>query len=205
MPINITFNNNDYEIIKREVLHQSIFRMVRYTLRHKLFCGGWSETFTREVLERYSAVAVLPYDPVLDRVILIEQFRPGSLADPNSPWLIEIPAGIITDNDAPDQHAYREATEETGCTLTALHPICETFVSPGGSNEHLHIYCGKVDASHVDGIHGLEHEHEDIRVINLSADEAFAAIATGKIKTTPALIALFWLQSQRKQMQEMWR
>jgi ADP-ribose pyrophosphatase len=204
MTIETSFNNNDYEIIKRETLYQGIFRMVRYTLRHRLFSGEWSEIFSREVLERYSAIAVLPYDPLLDRVILIEQFRPGSLADPNSPWLIEIPAGVISKGEKPEELAYREATEETGCELIQLEPICETYVSPGGSNEHLHMFCGKVDSRNVSGTHGLPHEHENIRVINVPAKEAFKAIETGKIKTTPALIALFWLQTHRKRLQEMW-
>jgi ADP-ribose pyrophosphatase len=204
MTLEPSFNKNDYEIVAREVIYQGVFRMILYSLRHHLFSGEWSETFTREVLERFSAIAVLPYDPRLDRVILIEQFRPGALSDPISPWVIEIPAGVISKNEKPEELAYREATEETGCELTQLEPICETFVSPGGSNEYLHIFWGKVDAQHVNGIHGLKHEHEDIRVINLSADEAFKAIETGKIKTTPALIALFWLQSNRKRLQETW-
>lgn len=204
MTIEISFTHNDYEILGREVLYQGIFRMVRYSLRHRLFSGEWSDIFTREVLERYSAIAVLPYDPLLDQVILIEQFRPGSLADPKSPWLIEIPAGVISKGEHPEELAYREATEETGCELTALNHICETFVSPGGSNEFLHIFCGRVDAKEVGGIHGLKHEQEDIRVINVSAQEAFDAVAAGKIQTTPALIALLWLQLHRRRLQEVW-
>lgn len=199
-----SLHHSDYEIIAREVLYQGVFRMVRYSLRHRYFSGDWSDVFTREVMERYSAVAVLPYDPVLDRVILIEQFRPGALADPVSPWVIEIPAGVISKNEKPDELAYREATEETGCELTQLHPICETYVSAGGSNEYLHIFCGKVDAQAINGVHGLKHEHEDIRVINISTDEAFAALQANKIKTTPALIALYWLQSNRRHIQEQW-
>jgi ADP-ribose diphosphatase len=204
MTIETSFNHHDYEMVAREVLYQGVFRMIRYSLRHRLFSGGWSEVFDREILERYSAIAVLPYDPLLDRVILIEQFRPGSLADPNSPWLIEIPAGIISKQEKPEELAFREATEETGCELTQLKPICETYVSAGGSNEYLHLFCGKVDARHVDGIHGLKNEHEDIRVINLPAEDAFKAVEDLKIKTTPALIALFWLQLNRKHLQAIW-
>lgn len=204
MTIETSFTHNDYEIVAREVLHQGVFRMVRYSLRHRLFSGEWSDIFTREVLERHSAVAVLPYDPLLDRVILIEQFRPGSLADPQSPWLIEIPAGTISKKEKPEELAHRESMEETGCVLTELTSICQTFVSPGGSNEYLHIFCGKVDAKYAAGIHGLKQEHEDIRVINLPADEAFEALSRGKIQTTPALIALLWLQLHRRRLQEAW-
>ncbi len=196
------FTQNDYEISQREVLYQGIFRLTRYHLRHRLFEGGWSDTMQREVLERYSAAAVLPYDPVLDRVILIEQFRPGSIADPESPWLIEIPAGILEKNEQPIEVAHREAIEEAGCDLRDLRLISEYFPSPGGSNEYIHIYCGKVDSKGIGGVHGLKHEQEDIRVLNLPTDEALQLLQSGKIKTSPAIIALLWLQLHRVELQK---
>lgn len=200
-----SLNHNDYEVIKKDVLFQGNFlRLARFAIIHRLFNGNMSNTFNCEVLERKSAVAILPYDPVLDRVILIEQFRPGALTDPKSPWLLEIPAGIIDGNEPPDEVAYREMREEAGCEALNLLPIFEFFVSPGGSNEYLHLYCSKVDASTVEGIHGLAEENEDIRVINLSAEEAFAKLYAGEIKTVPALISLLWLQIQKKQLQNSW-
>lgn len=200
-----SFTHDDYQIAKKELLFQGNFlRLVRYAIKHRLFNGNWSNTFNCEVLERKSAVAILPYDPLLDRVILIEQFRPGALADPQSPWLLEIPAGIIDENEKPEAVAYREMVEEAGCEALTLHPIFEFFVSPGGANEYLHLYCGKVDARTIEGIHGLADENEDIRVINLSADEAFTKLYTGHIKTVPALVALLWLQTHREQLKEMW-
>ena len=203
MPLT-TFTHNDYEIVNREVLYQGVFRLARYSIRHRLFSGGWSDVFTREVMERFSAAGVLPYDPVLDRVILIEQFRPGSLADPTSPWLIEIPAGVLVGDTKPEDLAHSEAFEEAGCTLTHLAPICDYFVSPGGCNEYIHLYCGRVDASHAGGIHGLKHEHEDIRVLNIPAEEAFEHLYAGNIKTSPAITTLFWLQLHRNRLRDVW-
>lgn len=199
------FTQIDFEIVKKDVLCQGAFlRLVRFSVKHRLFNGNWSDTFNCELLERKSAVAILPYDPVLDRVILIEQFRPGALTDPKSPWLLEIPAGVIEPNEPPEKVAYREMLEEAGCDVLALHPIFEFYVSPGGANEYLHLYCSKVDARTAEGIHGLTNENEDIRVINLSADEAFVEIYSGRIKTAPALLSLMWLQIHRKQLQKMW-
>jgi ADP-ribose pyrophosphatase len=198
------FTDNDYRIIKKETLYQGFFQLSRYTLQYRLFNQGWSNIFTNEVLERKSASAVLPYDPILDKVILIEQFRAGSLANPQSPWLIEIPAGLIEEGEEPAAVAYREAVEEANCKIVLLQPICELFVSPGGSNEYLNIYCGKVDARTIEGIHGLAQENEDIRVINIPLHEALAMLYAGRIKTAPALIALLWLQGQRQALQEKW-
>lgn len=205
MTINSKFTHQDYEIIEREILYQGVFRLIRYTLRHRLFDGTWGEKVQREMLERRSATGILPYDPVRDRVILIEQFRPGSLADPQSPWLIEIPAGILGENEKPDEVAYREAMEEANCKILSLKPICEYFVSPGGTNEYLNLYCGKIDSQGIEGIYGLKHENEDIRVINISTDEAVDKFYTGQIKTSPAIIALLWLQIHRRELQEVWQ
>lgn len=196
MPDKKQFTREDCEIIKREVLYQGIFKLSRLTLRHRLFEGGWVQ-LDRELFERSPAVGILPHDPILDRVILIEQFRPGALSNHDSPWIIEIPAGIIEPNEKPEEVAHREMMEEAGCTLLELKPIFNYFVSPGGSNEYFHLYYGRIDASNIEGIHGLKDEHEDIRVLNLSTQEAFELMQQGKIKNSPALLALMWLQMQK--------
>lgn len=198
MADNKVLGHNDYEIIKRETLYKGFFSISRFTLRHRLFQDGWTKAFPLELFERKSAVAILPYDPILDRVILIEQFRLGALADPESPWLIEIPAGVIEPNEKPEEVAYRESMEEAACELLELQPMFQYFVSPGGSNEYLHLYYGRVDASHIDGIHGLDDENEDIRVLNISSQEAFNLMDQGKIKNAPTLIGLLWLKNFKK-------
>lgn len=196
------FDVKDYEIVKREVLYKGVFTLARYHIKHRLFNGGWSDIFIREVLERFSAAAVLPYDPVQDRVILIEQFRPGATNNSISPWQIEIPAGILDQDEKPLEVAIREAEEEAGCVVSKLELIQEYFVSPGGSNEYIHIYCGIVNSSGVNGVHGLKYEHENIRVMNISADEAFAKMRHLEIKTSPAIISLQWLALNRDRLRK---
>jgi ADP-ribose pyrophosphatase len=200
-----SFSQDDYHITKRELLYQGVFRLVRYHLRHRLFKNTWSHVFTREILERKSATAVLPYDPILDQVILIEQFRAGVLSRSESPWLIEVVAGIYDDNEQPADVAKRESFEEAGCNILDLYPICEFFVSPGGSNEYLHLFLGRVDATNAGGIYGLPDENEDIQAIVLPAEEAFMLLQKGKIKTSPAIICLQWLQLNRNWLRELWQ
>ena len=200
----VQFGPEDYQLVERQVMYSGVFTLARYLVRHRLFNGGWSDNFVREVLERYSASAVLPYDPILDRVILIEQFRPGCINNPNGPWSLEVPAGVQVDGEPFDSLARHEVEEEAGCSVTELEHIMELFVSPGGSNEYLHLYCGKVDASNVGGIHGLKHEHEDIRVLNLTFDQAIKKLNNGEIKTVPAIITLQWLQLNRDRLQKLW-
>jgi len=200
-----TFTQNDYEIIKREVPYQGVFRMARYQLRFRLFNGGWSQVLVREVMERKSAVGVLLYDPILDHVVLIEQFRPGAIANPQSPWLIEIVAGVIEPNEDPKSLAIREAQEEADCEILDLYPICEYFVSPGGSNEFFQLFCGRIDAAAAGGFHGLPEENEDIRSFTLTVDEAFILLQEGKIKTSPAIISLQWLQFNHEWLKQLWQ
>lgn len=198
-------NDKDYEILQRDVKYQGIFRLVQLHLRHRTFDGGWSDTFTREILERKSATAILPYDPVLEQVILIEQFRAGALANPSGPWLLEIVAGIYDGDDIPRDVAIREAEEEAGCKILDIHPVCEYFVSPGGATEYLSLFIGRIDASKAGGIYGLAHENEDIRAFTIPCEEAFNLLREGKIKTSPAIIALQWLQLNREWLRQLWQ
>lgn len=200
-----TFTQNDYEIIKREVPYQGIFRIARYQLRFRLFDGGFSQVVVREVMERKSAVGVLLYDPISDHVVLIEQFRPGAIANPPSPWLIEVVAGVIEPNEDAKSLAIREAKEEADCEILDLYPICEYFVSPGGSNEFFQLFCGRIDATAAGGIHGLKEENENIRTFTLPLEEAIIFIQEGKIKTSPAIISIQWLQLNHEWLKQLWQ
>ena len=201
------FSSKDYEVTQKESLYEGYFQLSRYHLRHRRFDGEWSNTFSREVFERKSAAAVLPYDPVLDKIVLIEQFRTPILANAKHsyPWIIEVVAGVFDKDESPADLIKREAIEEAGCTIQQLHPICEYFVSPGGSNEYLHLFIGEIDATDAGGNYGLMEENEDIRAFAVSTDEAFVMLRDGKIKTSPAIIALQWLQINRQWLKQLWQ
>jgi len=194
-----------YEISERKVVYDGFFRLESYRLKHTLFEGGWSRELYRELLERGHAAAVLPYDPLLDSVVLIEQFRIGALNAPNGPWLLEIVAGMIEPGESAEEVVVREAEEEAGCQIEALEPICEYLVSPGGASEIISLFCGRVDASNIGGIHGLDHEGEDIRATVVSVDEALELLAKGKIDSASPIIALQWLALNRDSLKERWQ
>src|SRR5690606_40580044 len=88
------FAAGDFQLLARRTLFQGFFRMEECRVRHRLFRGGWSETYSRELFVRGSAVGVLLYDPGRDLVGLLEQFRVGALDDPAGPWLLEVVAGM---------------------------------------------------------------------------------------------------------------
>lgn len=200
------FTRQDVELIKEDILYRGIFTLVRHHLRHRQFNGEWSNPFTREILKRKSAVGVLLYDPSLDQIVLIQQFRAGALDRANgAPWLLEVVAGVYDPDEPITEVAKREAQEEAGSVVLDLHPICEYYVSPGGSDEYLHLFCGRIDASQSGGIHGLAEENEDIRAFTLSSDEAFQCLKEGHIKTSPAIISLQWLQLNRERLKQLWQ
>jgi ADP-ribose pyrophosphatase len=186
--------NYQWKLVKHMTLFEKYFKLDEYSLSHELFGGGSSSVFTREVFERGSVVAVLPYDPERGKVVLIEQFRVGAIEDPDGPWLIESVAGVIEEGESTQQVALRESEEEAGCSIKQLELISQYYVSPGGTTEHCSLYCGLVDSDGVAGIHGLADENEDIRVMVVDSQEAFAWVREGKIRSSATIIALQWLE-----------
>ena len=167
----------------------------------------------REIFERGHAACCLLYDPDLDQLVLIEQFRTGALTalaspwfDENetSPWLIEIIAGIIGDGEDPEAVVRREAPEEAGCEIGAIEPLFHYLVSPGGSSESMFVFCGRVDASNAGGIHGLKHEGEDIRVLVVDVDEAFAMLDAGRINNAMTMIPMQWFRAHHEELRRRW-
>lgn len=188
------YTQKDVKIIKKERLYKGFFECNKYTIQHKLFSGGWSENIYREFFERGHAAAILPYDPITDSVVLIEQFRFGAMQSKQSPWLLELVAGILEKGETSQALIKREAQEEAGLNILASQFICNYLVSPGGTTEQLDIFIGKVDASKAGGLHGLAEEGEDIRVHVFPRQLAYQWIAQGKINNAATIIALQWLE-----------
>lgn len=159
-----------------------------------------SPVLSREIVERGDVAAVLLYDPRLDRVVMIEQFRVGAMGDSRGPWLLEIVAGLIEPGETPEDVARREAIEEAGCAIQTLEPITRFYATPAKSSERSYLYCGLVDAANAGGVHGLVHEGEDIRVVPLAAEEALALVDDGTINSAWPIIALQWLARHRERL-----
>ncbi len=184
--------------------YNGFFQVDRYKFKYQKYEGGWSSVVVRELFERGHTVAVLPYDPERDKVVLIEQFRIGAYAAGLEPWLSETIAGIIDFGEKAEEVAHREALEEANCKLSELIKIGEFLMSPGGSSETTAMFCGRVDSLGVGGIHGLAHEGEDILARVLPLEEALRDLAVGKIVSAYAVIPLLWLQFNKASLQAKW-
>ena len=207
----LQFAHTDVELQQRETLYQGFFRLERLRLRHRRFAGGWTPWVERELLMRQPAVAVLPYDPDRHAVVLIVELRVGALEGtapksdrPQSPWLIEMIAGLREPGEAPEVAARREAAEEAGIVLGQIEPLYGYFPSAGGTNEWLQLFCARVDTSAVGGVHGVDGEGEDIRVRVVSVEQANQWLAEGTICNAASIIALLWLRLNEARLRAQW-
>lgn len=193
------------EIVKRANCFQGFYKLDKVHLRHELFAGGMGREISRELFVRHDAVCVLPYDPLRDEVVLIEQFRVGALDKVANPWLIEMVAGLIDKDEQPEDVAHREAEEEAGLAFSALWPMTRYFPSPGGSDEYVHLFLGRCSSEGAGGLHGLEEEGEDIRVRVWSFEDALQAVRDGRICNAATIIGLQWLALNRDEVRGMWK
>ncbi|MEH6454066.1 MAG: ADP-ribose diphosphatase [Psychromonas sp.] len=193
----VSYDQEDVKIIKTEPLYKGFFQCNKYTLKHKLFSGGWSPEIQLEFFERGHAAALLPYDVKNDKVVLIEQFRFGAMNGDRSPWLYELVAGIIEKGEVAEQVAKRETLEESGLVVETCQFMLNYLVSPGGTTEHIDLFIGNVDSDLAGGLHGLIDEGEDIRVHVVSRETAYQWVKEGKIYNAATIIALQWLELNR--------
>lgn len=201
----VTFAKNDVEIIARETLYSGFFSMELYRFRHRLFNGEMSGEIRREIFERGHAAVLLPFDPVRDEVVLVEQIRIAAYDVSVSPWLLEMVAGMIEEGESVENVARREALEEAGLVVGRTKPVLSYLASPGGTSERLSIMVGEVDATTAEGIHGLADENEDIRVHVVSREQAYQWVEEGKIDNAASVIALQWLQLHYQTLRNEWK
>jgi ADP-ribose pyrophosphatase len=204
MPLQLKFGAGDVRVLEDNVVWQGHYAMRRLTLQHQRFAGGWSEPLVRELFERGDAVGVLPYDPVSDSVVMIEQFRPGAVRANDSPWMLELIAGVVELGENDEDVVHREALEEAACTLCELEPIATVFPSAGACTEQVRLFCGRLDSAEIGGLHGLQEEGEDILVHSVTRVDALQMVADNQIPNGHTLIALLWLQSHGDALRERW-
>ena len=201
----VTFAKNDVEIIARETLYSGFFSLELYRFRHRLFNGEMSGEVRREIFERGHAAVLLPFDPVRDEVVLVEQIRIAAYDTSESPWLLELVAGMIEEGETVEDVARREAGEEAGIVVGRTKKMMSYLASPGGTSERLSLLVGEVDATTAQGIHGLADENEDIRVHVVSREQAYRWVEEGKIDNAASVIALQWLQLHYQDLRDEWK
>jgi ADP-ribose pyrophosphatase len=185
------------------------FPLDKVQFRQRRFDGTLSGLRTWEMWRRGRAAALLPYDPVADALVLIEQFRLPALAAGFPPVQVEIPAGLADRPESAETTARRETEEETGLVPDLVMPISEVMLLPGGCDEVCALFVGRVqvpptDAAGIAGHAGLLSENEDIQVRVWPAQDAIAAALGGRIPNVLTMVALLWFAAQREKLRQEW-
>lgn len=185
--------------------HAGFFLHQSHRVQLPKFGGGHSEVLEREIFVVGDAAILLPYDPVRDRVLLVEQFRMGPFGrgDPK-PFQLEPVAGRIDGGETPEEAAKREAVEEAGLTLRAIEKVSAHYPSPGCSTEFFHLFLGLCDLPDLaQGQGGLASEHEDIRTHVLSFEAAMGLVSSGEANNGPLILMLLWLAAARPRLRNL--
>ena len=194
----------EFKVKKCESLYKGFFQFNKYHISNQLFAGGWSDIYTRELFERGHAAAILLFDQNRDQLVFVEQFRPGAMQTEQSPWLIELVAGMIEEGELPEEVVKRESIEESGSEVKRLVKMCEYLVSPGGTTERIWLYLGEIDSTKTAQFAGLDNENEDIKVHCISTQKAFDWLGSGKINNAMTIIAVQWLKLKLMQQTPLW-
>ncbi len=185
-----------------DVRYSDFFAMRGHVARLETFSGEMSPPMDRAIFWANDAALVLPYDPVRDRVMVLEQGRLGPLTRGDRRiWNLEPAAGIIDPGETPEEAAIRETAEETGLTVQQLEPVSFSYPSPGTSSEFYYAYVGLCDIPDgAAGVTGVAHENEDIRTHILSFDTFMTYIDTGRICIMPLVLLGHWLARNRDRL-----
>jgi len=192
-----TASGRDWKLHARHTRYQGFYQLDSVEFSHALHGGGTSRVQQRELFVRGNVVGVLPYDPVRDQVVLVQQFRIGAMYQKPNPWMTEILAGMIDTDETPEQVAIREAQEEAGIMLEKVELVSHYLSSPGASNEEVFVYYAETDLGDTGGMHGLVEEDEDILVKVVSAETAIAMLDNREVRNALSIIALQWLKLKR--------
>ena len=197
------------EIVSKETPWSARFQLDVVRFRNRRFDGRLSGVRTWELWRRGHGAALLPYDPVADAVVLIEQFRLAALVSGTDPVLVEIPAGLCDPGEDARTTLMRESQEEMGLSPARMEPIGDFILSPGSSDEWVSVFVGQVAAPPAgpDGLlgsFGLADEDEDIRVRLWPAERAIEAALAGRFANSVTTIALLWLAARRADLRRRW-
>jgi len=188
------------ESLSREYL--GFFALNQINLKYPYFSQRISDTKKRVILMGSEASLILPYDPVHDKVLLIEQFRIGPFCrGDRAPWVYEPVAGMIEFGEKPEEAAKREVYEEAGIQVNKLVKINSGYPNPGEATTYFYNYIGLVDLSdYSPGIYGLKEEGEDIRTHIFDFELVLDWCRSDKLRVLPLNTMILWLALNKNRL-----
>ena len=195
-----SYSASDITIESREFLFRGFIQVEKVSFRHRLFNQpDYSPVIQRELIHRPEAAGVLLYNDQQQRFALIEQFRVGALNDSESAWQLEIIAGVLDGDEAPEDCIRRESLEESGCEVQQLQHLFSFYPSAGACSEFFHLYAAEVELPKMGGIFGMPDEGENIQLHLFDYSEVGTLLRNGRLRNAPVIMALQWLAQHLQQ------
>lgn len=194
-----SYTSKDVEVTSRESLFRGFIQVEKVSLRHRLFNQSeYTPVLQRELVLRPEAAGVLLYNDQKQQFALIEQFRVGALDDSQSPWQLEIIAGVLDGNESPESCIRRESLEESGCEVQDLEHLFSFYPSAGACSELFHLYVAETNLPAEGGVFGVDDEGENIQLHLFSYSEIQTLLDSGRLRNAPVIMALQWLAQHSK-------
>ncbi|MCU4392718.1 NUDIX domain-containing protein [Acinetobacter parvus] len=195
-----SYSASDITIESREFLFRGFIQVEKVSFRHRLFNQpDYSPVIQRELIHRPEAAGVLLYNDQQQRFALIEQFRVGALNDSESAWQLEVIAGVLDGDEAPEDCIRRESLEESGCEVQQLQHLFSFYPSAGACSEFFHLYAAEVELPKMGGIFGMPDEGENIQLHLFDYSELGTLLKNGRLRNAPVIMALQWLAQHLQQ------
>ena len=195
-----SYSASDVTIESREFLFRGFIQVEKVSFRHRLFNQpDYSPVIQRELIHRPEAAGVLLYNDQQQRFALLEQFRVGALNDSESAWQLEVIAGVLDGDEAPEDCIRRESLEESGCEVQQLQHLFSFYPSAGACSEFFHLYAAEVELPKMGGIFGMPDEGENIQLHLFDYSEVGTLLRNGRLRNAPVIMALQWLAQHLQQ------
>ena len=179
------------KILEKKKLLDNFFRIDDVYLQFERFDGKWSNSVHRYNLDRGEAAGALIYLTDKQSFVFVRQFRYAVYSKGEKGWIDEIVAGVMEGDDTPLACIRRECIEEAGYQIDTFYPMGWFYVSPGITNERVHLFIGLCTSNFKKfSGGGLSEENEDLQLVEMPKDEALQRLKEGYFKDGKTLLAL---------------
>ena len=193
------YQHSDVEVIQKEMVYHGFLSIEKISLKHRLFNQtDYSPVLQRELIARKDAAGVLIYNHKQQQFALIEQFRVGAISDDQTPWQLEIIAGIIDEGEDPQTCITRESIEEAGCHIFEIEHLFTFYPSAGACTERFFLYAAQATLPRDGNLYGLKTEGEDIKLHIFNYADLDSLLKHPQIRNAPVIMALQWLAQKIK-------
>ncbi|MDR0423140.1 MAG: NUDIX hydrolase [Rickettsiales bacterium] len=180
------------KILSRDRVYSGFNKITNYKFEFESFDKKDKLVMEKEIIERKDAIAIVLYDDNRDKLLLIQQFRPGCFVKKDIRYPFEIVAGLVENDISIEDTIVKEVKEEVGCDIVDITKIGSFFPEISFSSREIHLFYANFDSSNVKKYAGLKSENEDIRIFLFSKNEVLNMIRKNEIINSHSLIGLQW-------------